>query len=74
MAVQGLDARALKRLKAYDIDLSKRMIHINGSRKTNARTLKLKYEQLDVLRLYLQDNRAITSKQDKPLFRGFIST
>lgn len=63
MVYQGLDAKALMSLKMEHILLEKGKLYVPSTRKTNARELELKSQQMLSLSQYLQNDRAIL--QDK---------
>jgi integrase/recombinase XerC len=54
---QGLHTNELQRIKLEDIDLIKATLKIAASKRTNARTLKLRAEQIGVLMHYTQNIR-----------------
>jgi integrase/recombinase XerD len=62
---QALSVRELEHLEVKDINLKAGTVYIQGSRKTNARKLKLEASQILIARDYLQNSR-ITILQEHP--------
>jgi len=57
MVYQGLNATSLKVLKMEHVNLERGKIYIPGTRKTNARELKIKSQQVLSLSQYIQEDR-----------------
>lgn len=57
LVYQGLHTNELQRINLDDIDLIKATVKIQGTRRTNERTLTLRAEQIGVLMNYLQNIR-----------------
>ena len=62
---QGLDARSIRLLKVYNIDLSRGKVYVPGSRRSNARTLDLNSSQIMPLMQYIQTHRTILQEKIK---------
>lgn len=60
---QAIDPNTLRKLTIDDIDLNKRKIYVPGTKRSNSRTLDLKDVQMNVLRQYLELDRAVLQRK-----------